>query len=133
MKFYFTYSSSGMAYEGGWTEVEAPSITIAVQAFTAFHRAVNGITACSDIYTESEFRKTGMLESGNFGAKTREKSPSRGSFSKPRTQRKEYTTWTEIPNNCKLSTSSSCPSSRSGCGMSKPKSSSGPAPSWLWP
>lgn len=24
MKFYFTYSSSGMAYEGGWTEVEAP-------------------------------------------------------------------------------------------------------------
>ena len=57
----------------GWTEVEAPSITIAVQAFTAFHRAVNGITACSDIYTESEFRKTGMLESGNFGAKTREK------------------------------------------------------------
>lgn len=60
MKFYFTYSSSGMAYKGGWTEVEAPSITIAVQAFTAFHRAVNGITACSDIYTESEFRKTGM-------------------------------------------------------------------------
>ena len=48
-------------------------ITIAVQAFTAFHRAVNGITACSDIYTESEFRKTGMLDGGNFGAKTREK------------------------------------------------------------
>lgn len=24
MKFYFTYGSSGMAYEGGWTEVEAP-------------------------------------------------------------------------------------------------------------
>ena len=102
MKFYFTYSSSGMAYKGGWTEVEAPSITIAVQAFTAFHRAVNGITACSDIYTESEFRKTGMLDGGNFGAKR--KSPLRGSFSKPRTQRKEYTTWTEIPNNCKSST-----------------------------
>ena len=66
MKFYFTYSSSGMAYEGGWTEVEAPSITIAVQAFTAFHRAVNGITACSDIYTESEFRKTGMLAGAAF-------------------------------------------------------------------
>lgn len=73
MKFYFTYSSSGMAYKGGWTEVEAPSITIAWQAFTAFHRTVNGITACSDIYTESEFRKTGMLDGGNFGAKTREK------------------------------------------------------------
>lgn len=56
MKFYFTYGSSGMAYEGGWTEVEAPSITIAWQAFTAFHRAVNGITAFSDLYTESEFR-----------------------------------------------------------------------------
>lgn len=28
MKFYFTYSSSGMAYEGGWTEVEAPSIRL---------------------------------------------------------------------------------------------------------
>lgn len=34
MKFYFTYGSSGMAYKGGWTEVEAPSITIAWQAFT---------------------------------------------------------------------------------------------------
>lgn len=42
MKFYFTYGSSGMAYEGGWTEVEAPSITIAWQAFTAFHPSVNG-------------------------------------------------------------------------------------------
>ena len=62
-----------VTYKGGWTEVEAPSITIAVQAFTAFHRAVTGITACSDIYTESEFRKTGMLDGGNFGAKTREK------------------------------------------------------------
>lgn len=28
MKFYFTYSSSGMAYKGGWTEVEAPSIPL---------------------------------------------------------------------------------------------------------
>lgn len=73
MKFYFTYGISGMAYEGGWTEVEAPSITIAWQAFTAFHPSVNGITACSDIYTEAEFRKTGMLDGGNFGAKTREK------------------------------------------------------------
>lgn len=73
MKFYFTYGSSGMAYKGGWTEVEAPSRATAMQAFSAFHRAVNGITACSDIYTESEFRKTGMLDSGNFGAKTREK------------------------------------------------------------
>ena len=73
MKFYFTYSSSGMAYKGGWTEVDAPSNTIAVQAFTAFLRFVIFYTACSDIYTESEFRKTGMLDGGNFGAKTREK------------------------------------------------------------
>lgn len=73
MKFYFTYSSSGMAYKGGWTEVEAPSRATAVQAFSAFHRPVNGMTACSDIYTEAAFRKTGMLDSGNFGAKTREK------------------------------------------------------------
>lgn len=52
MKFYFTYSSSGMAYEGGWTEVEAPSRATAMQAFSAFHRPVNGMTACPDIYTE---------------------------------------------------------------------------------
>lgn len=38
MKFYFTYGSSGMAYEGGWTEVEAPSRATAVQAFSAFQR-----------------------------------------------------------------------------------------------
>ena len=73
MKFYFTYSSSGMAYEGGWTEVEAPSRATAMQAFSAFHRPVNGMTACPDIYTEEAFRKTGMLDGGNFGAKTREK------------------------------------------------------------
>lgn len=73
MKFYFTYGSSGMAYEGGWTEVEAPFRATAVQAFSAFHRPANGMTACSDIYTEAAFRKTGMLEGGNFGAKTREK------------------------------------------------------------
>ena len=60
MKFYFTYSSSGMAYKGGWTEVEAPSRATAMQA-------------CPDIYTEEAFRKTGMLDGGNFGAKTREK------------------------------------------------------------
>lgn len=32
MKFYFTYGSSGMAYEGGWTEVEAPSRATAISA-----------------------------------------------------------------------------------------------------
>lgn len=90
MKFYFTYGSSGMAYEGGWTEVEAPSKAIAVQAFTAFHRAVNGITGCWMAATSA--------------LRHAKKSPSRGSFSNPRTQRKEYTTWTEIPNNCKSST-----------------------------
>lgn len=36
MKFYFTYGSSGMAYEGGWTEVEAPSRATAMQAFFRF-------------------------------------------------------------------------------------------------
>lgn len=61
------------AYEGGWTEVEAPSRATAMQAFSAFHRPVNGMTACPDIYTEEAFRKTGMLDGGNFGAKTREK------------------------------------------------------------
>lgn len=38
-----------------------------------FFRPVNGMTACPDIYTEEAFRKTGMLDGGNFGAKTREK------------------------------------------------------------
>ena len=73
MKFYFTYGSSGMAYEGGWTEVEAPSRATAIQAFSVFHRPVNHMMACSDLYSEEEFRKTGMLDGGNFGAKTREK------------------------------------------------------------
>ena len=44
-----------------------------MQASSAFHRSVNGMTACPDIYTEEAFRKTGMLDGGNFGAKTREK------------------------------------------------------------
>lgn len=104
MKFYFTYSSSGMAYKGGWTEVEAPSRATAMQAFSAFHRPVNGMTACPDIYTEEAFRKTGMLDGATSALRHARKSPLRGSFSKSRTQRKEYTTWTEIPNNCKSST-----------------------------
>ena len=49
MKFYFTYGSSGMAYEGGWTEVEAPSRATAIQAFSVYHRPVNHMKACSEL------------------------------------------------------------------------------------
>ena len=69
-KFYFTYGTSRQYdFQGGWTEVEAPSMTAASAAFRVYHpdRRI-GVLNCSDVYREEEFLKTDMLTEGNYGA-----------------------------------------------------------------
>jgi len=68
MKFYFTYGTEGQPFYGGWTEVVAPNMDIAVAVFRMYHPdKIEGIINCSTIYTEEEFNKTRMAgPDGNF-------------------------------------------------------------------
>lgn len=69
-KFYFTYGTSRQYdFQGGWTEVEAPSRSAAIAAFRAYHpdRRI-GVLNCSDVYCEDEFRRSDMETEGNFGS-----------------------------------------------------------------
>lgn len=70
MKFYFTYGTdSGYPFQRGWTEVRAKDFNDAVRAFRAYHMDRSpGVLNCADYYTEDEFAKSGMMETGNFGA-----------------------------------------------------------------
>lgn len=69
MKFYFTYGTDGQPFVGGWTEVEAPDHRAACAAFRAYHPdKIPNCLNCSSIYTEEQFKKTGMAgPDGNFG------------------------------------------------------------------
>lgn len=68
-KFYFTYGSDErFPFQYGWTEIEAPDMATACAAFRHFHpdrdpqeRVLN----CADMYTEAEFKATGMDVRGN--------------------------------------------------------------------
>ena len=67
--FFFTYSCGGdQPFNGGWTEVEAPNRTTAVQLFRIVHPdAEPGVVNCAFIYSEKEFANTSMAKTGNFG------------------------------------------------------------------
>lgn len=67
-KFYFTYGTDGQPFYGGWTEVVAPNMDIAVAVFRMYHPdKIEGIVNCSTIYTEEEFKKIRMAgPDGNF-------------------------------------------------------------------
>lgn len=68
-KFYFTYGSEGHDFFGGWTEIEAPSYSMATEIFRAVHpNEENSWLKCSSVYTEEEFKRTRMAgPEGNFG------------------------------------------------------------------
>lgn len=71
MKFYFTYGLVGHPFVGGWTMIEAPNKEIAIGAFRAVHPdKQKNFLNCSTVYTEQEFRVTGMGDDldGNHGA-----------------------------------------------------------------
>ena len=74
-KFYFTYSSEGQPFCGGWTEVEAPDRHAACAAFRAYHPdKTEGLLNCCSCYTEEDFKKTSMYQrpDGNFGYRCHE-------------------------------------------------------------
>lgn len=66
-KFYFTYGTEKQPYYGGWTEVNAPDVTLACAAFRAVHPdRTPGLLNCSSVYDEENFKKTEMYLYGNF-------------------------------------------------------------------
>lgn len=71
--FYFTYSTEGQPYYGGWTEVVAENQGQAVSAYTVFNPLRNGLLPCSTVYDEEEFKKTLMYKYGNFGCRCHER------------------------------------------------------------
>lgn len=72
-RFYFTYSSYGHPFDGGWTEVEAPDGHAACAAFRAYHPdKTEGVLNCAGVYSEQQFQKTNMPHYGNFGYFCRE-------------------------------------------------------------
>ena len=70
--FYFTYGSDErFPYQGGWTEVETPTLKDARDLFRLVHPwrdPTVPIGNYSGVYTEEEFQKTGMPIEGNRGA-----------------------------------------------------------------
>lgn len=70
-KYYFTYGSSdNFPYQCGWTKVIAESRAQAIAVFRAAHPDKHeGFVNCAFIYDEEAFKKSGMLEAGNGGAK----------------------------------------------------------------
>lgn len=73
-KFYFTYGISDQAYFGGWTEIEAPNMSLACGVFRMYHPdKTEGLLNCSSVYDEQTFRKSDMFTTGNFGFRCHEK------------------------------------------------------------
>lgn len=73
-KFYFTYrKTNGLPFDGGWTEIEAPTVDVALSAFRAFHPdKCKGIMECSDTYLQEMFESSEMYRDGILGHRCRE-------------------------------------------------------------
>ena len=73
LKLYFTYRTENLPFDGGWTEVEAPTANAAILAFRAFHPDQHaGILNCSDTYLAENFERTEMFRDGIRGYRCRE-------------------------------------------------------------
>lgn len=70
MNVFYTYGSDERyPFYGGWVKVEADTMKQAHALYrTAYPDIVPGILNCADYYTEKQFRRTGMMETGNRGA-----------------------------------------------------------------
>lgn len=72
-RYFFTYGTKGQPFVGGWTEVQAENKALACEAFRAYHPdKYPNMLACSDVYTEAEFKKTIMYTTDNHGARCHE-------------------------------------------------------------
>lgn len=70
MKIYYTFGTDERyPYQGGWVEVEAPSMKEAHRAFRSqYPDRIAGRLNCADYYTARIFAGTRMAKEGNFGA-----------------------------------------------------------------
>ena len=67
--YYFTYSTEGQPFVGGWTRVIACDIHDAVDSFRKVHPdKIEGLLNCAGYYTAIQFYKTSMWLKGNFGS-----------------------------------------------------------------
>ena len=72
-RFYFTYGTEGHPFYGGWTTVEAPTLTDACTLFRMYHPdEIDGLLNCCSVYEESVFHRTRMWADGNFGHRDHE-------------------------------------------------------------
>ena len=75
--FYFTYGSDErFPYQGGWSEVEAPTLKDACDLFRLAHPQRDPTVPVgnyAEVYTEEEFRETSMQFTGNRGARCHER------------------------------------------------------------
>ena len=69
MNFYFTFGTGEeYPFYGGWVQIKAYNADEACDKFRArFPDHETGFLNCAFVYTEEEFKKTGMAEKGNFG------------------------------------------------------------------
>lgn len=84
--YYFTYGTdAAYPYYGGWTEVEAPDEKTARALFKAYHpnREGSDCLNCASVYSEDGFKKTGMMDVGNFGKKCLEQIAPTRTFPSP--------------------------------------------------
>lgn len=70
MKVFYTFGSDNrFPFCGGWVEVEAPSMKEAHAIFREHYPdRTPGTLNCSDYYTETQFKESDMLSTGNRGA-----------------------------------------------------------------
>lgn len=68
--YYFTFGNDkNQPFRGGWVIVKAVSQNAAIKVFNVYfpNRKNSQICNCAIVYNESEFKKTQMYKSGNFG------------------------------------------------------------------
>ena len=74
-KYFFTFSEQeGQPYHDGWTEVEAPDLSVAIRAFACFHPNKESWISCESYYTEDDFEsyeKKKRLAKGGHGCHER--------------------------------------------------------------
>lgn len=68
--FYFTFGTSpSFPYQNGWVVVQAPTKLAAINVFCSYYPRRADCINCSFVYTEEEFKRTGMYDKNdNLGA-----------------------------------------------------------------
>ena len=68
-KYYFTFGSDD---GGGWSEVTADDLEMAIDVFCLYHPKRDGCVPCCCWYDADEFERTKMFRNGNLGQRCKE-------------------------------------------------------------